>query len=217
MITQIYETQSADEARALVSLGVDHIGVLVGDGAFPREKTIGEAQGIFESVTRPASKCALTLSPNLDEILEIAHQLQPHILHIGTLPELISPQDLESIKAKFPKLLLMRSIPVVGSECIELARSYEGVADYLLLDTHQSGDSQIGATGLTHDWAISRKIVESIDVPVILAGGLGPDNVAEAIRIVRPAGVDSKTRTDVRGAHSKDLDLVGRFVENARA
>lgn len=63
-----------------------------------------------------------------------------------------------------------------------------------MLDGHFAGDRQIGALGVTHDCSISRKIVESARTAVIL--GLGSDNVVEAIRIVGPAGVDSKTRTD---------------------
>jgi phosphoribosylanthranilate isomerase len=100
---------------------------------------------------------------------------------------------------------------------IAIAQSYETVADFLLLDSHRLSDKQIGALGVTHDWNISRRIVELVKIPVILAGGLGPDNVSEAIKMVRPAGVDSKTRTDKEGSHAKDLDLVRRFVEAARA
>ena len=70
---------------------------------------------------------------------------------------------------------------------------------------------------MTHDWTISRRIVELVRTPVILAGGLGPDNVADAIRAVRPAGVDSKTKTDRDGSHAKDLGRVRRFRDAARA
>jgi phosphoribosylanthranilate isomerase len=111
----------------------------------------------------------------------------------------------------------MRSIPVFGEESIAIARSYEGVADFLLLDSYRSEDKQIGALGVTHDWNISRRIVDVTRVPIVLAGGLGPDNVAEAIRTVRPAGVDSKTRTDQDGSHAKNLERVRRFHEAARA
>ena len=113
-------------------------------------------------------------------------------------------------------MLLMRSIPVTGQASIALARGYEGIADFLLLDSHRASDRQIGALGVTHDWAISRRIVELVRTPVILAGGLGPDNVSEAIRTVRPAGVDSKTKTDRDGSHQKDLGRVRRFYEAAR-
>jgi phosphoribosylanthranilate isomerase len=88
----------------------------------------------------------------------------------------------------------------------------------LLLDSHRPGDIQIGALGTTHDWELDRKIVEAVSIPVIIAGGLGPDNVAEAIRTVRPAGVDSKTQTDREdGSHAKDLDKVRRFVNRAKS
>src|SRR5262245_58027969 len=89
-----------------------------------------------------------------------------------------------------------RHIPVVGDESIAIAKSYEGIADLLLLDSHRPGDTQIGALGVTHSWDLDRKIVERVDIPVLIAGGLGPDNVVDAIKAVRPAGVDSKTKTD---------------------
>src|SRR5204862_7553512 len=109
------------------------------------------------------------------------------------------------------------SIPIVGEQSIALAMSYLGIADFLLRDSYRAADRQIGALGVTHDWTISRRIVEQVRIPVILAGGLGPDNVADAIRAVRPAGVDSKTKTDRGGSHQKDLDRVRRFQEAAWA
>jgi phosphoribosylanthranilate isomerase len=111
----------------------------------------------------------------------------------------------------------MRSVPVYGEESIDIARTYEGIANYLLLDSHRPSDKQIGALGVPHDWSISRRIVEAVGTSVILAGGLDPDNVAQAIGVVRPAGVDSKTKTDREGSHAKDLERVRRFHEAARA
>jgi phosphoribosylanthranilate isomerase len=113
--------------------------------------------------------------------------------------------------------MIMRSVPVFGEESIAIAKSYHGIADFLLLDSHRPADRQIGALGVTHDWSISRRIVDLSSVPVILAGGLGPDNVADAIRKVGPAGVDSKTKTDCDESHAKDLERVCRFHEAARA
>ncbi len=121
------------------------------------------------------------------------------------------------LKSRLSGPLIMRSIPVVGETSITLARSYEGIADFLLLDSHRSSDRQVGALGVTHDWTISRRIVELVRTPVILAGGLGPDNVTQAIRAVRPAGVGSKTKTDQDGSHAKDLARVRRFHEAARS
>ena len=76
----------------------------------------------------------------------------------------------------------------------------------------------VGATGLTHDWSLSAQIVDEVQTPVILAGGLGPDNVAAAVRQVRPAGVDSETNTSrPDDRRRKDPDRVQRFVRLARA
>jgi phosphoribosylanthranilate isomerase len=143
--------------------------------------------------------------------------LRPSILHLGAAPELLSPEHVTLLRQRLPGCPIMRSIPVCGDDTIALAQTYNGLADYLLLDSHNPSDRQIGALGVTHDWSISRRIVEAVHTPVILAGGLGPDNVADAIRAVRPAGVDSKTKTDRDGSHAKDLDRVRRFHAAARA
>lgn len=71
--------------------------------------------------------------------------------------------------------------------------------------------------GETHDWGLSKKIVESVFIPVILAGGLGPDNVAEAISKVKPFGVDSKTKTDKDDGSGKDIEKVREFVKIVKA
>ena len=112
----------------------------------------------------------------------------------------------------------MRSIPVTGDESVSIARSYDGIADILLLDSHRLGDIQIGALGITHSWEIDKKIIDGVNIPVIITGGLGPDNVYAAIKAVRPAGVDSKTKTDKDdGSHTKDLLKVGQFIVRARS
>jgi len=90
------------------------------------------------------------------------------------------------------------------------------VADFLLLDSYDPGTQQFGALGRVHDWSLSRRIVDDVGIPVILAGGLGPENVAAAIAAVRPAGVDSKTRTDRLDGSGKDLAKVQAFVAAAK-
>lgn len=217
MLTQIYEVSTLEEARAISDIGVDHIGVLIGNGEFPRELAVEAAAKVAAAIVPPAKFSALFLTANLSLIERWARPLQPAIVHLGAAPELLSPNDAATLKAKLPGILLMRSIPVVGELSIKAACSYQGIADFLLLDSHRESDRQIGALGVTHDWSISRRIVEVVSTPVILAGGLGPGNVAEAGRVVRPAGVDSKTMTDLDGSHQKDLDRVRRFHEAAKA
>lgn len=218
MLIQIYEVSSPEEAHALGELGVDHIGVLVGDGAFPREQRLDRARLILSEVPSTSRRVALSLSADLRLIEKIIAELKPDIMHLGASTELLTPLAVKDLKARTETVPIMRSIPVTDEASVEIAQSYDGIADMLLLDSHRPGDSQIGALGATHSWEFDRKIVETVRIPVIIAGGLGPDNVAEAIAFVRPAGVDSKTRTDKDdGSHTKDLQKVRRFVERAKS
>ena len=218
MIIQIYEVTTPAEARALGAMGVDHIGVLVGDGSFPREQTIDKAGEIFAAIPSESKASLLSLSDDVDLIARITAALLPNILHLGAAPEHLSPAQLRTLKAEFPQVSLMRSIPVVDESSIALARSYDGIVDWLLLDSYESGDRQIGALGVTHNWELDRRIIESVRIPTIIAGGLGLENVQDAICVARPTGVDSKTKTDKNdGTHTKDLQKVLAFVTAARS
>ena len=216
MLTQIYEVSSAQEAAAISEMGVDHIGVLVGDGSFPREQPLASAVQIAAAIRPPSKFSALFLSADIPFVVRAIRELEPAIVHLGAAPELVTPEHMLGLKRVVADILLMRSVPVTGLESIEIDQRYEGIADYLLLDSYRAEDRQIGALGVTHDWSISRQIVERAQTPVILAGGLGPENVAEAIRVVGPAGVDSKTRTDLGDTHTKDLEKVRRFESAAK-
>src|SRR6476620_7627393 len=217
VIVQIYEISTPAEAHALGAMGVDHIGVLVGDGSFPREQTIERAREIFAAIPAGSKASALSLSHDVELITRLTAALMPAILHLGAAPQHLSPAQLRTLKAEFPNVALTRSIPVVDESSIALACSYDGIADWLLLDSYESGDRQVGALGVTHSWELDRRIIESVRIPTIIAGGLGPENVQEAIRVARPAGVDSKTKTDKSdGSHTKDLRKVSAFVKAAR-
>lgn len=217
MLVQIYEIGAPDEGAAVAAFGVDHVGVLVGAGGFPRERTAAEAREIFAALPARTRRVALALSPDIDAIGRVIEETAPDIIHVGAAAERFGPAESAELKRRYPGVKLMRSIPVVDDGSIAFARAHEGIADFLLLDSHAPGDAQIGALGRTHDWRISRRIVEAVAIPAILAGGLGPENVREAIRAVGPAGVDSKTKTDRAGSHAKDLAQVRAFVEAARA
>lgn len=216
MLVQIYEVQTPEEAAALARLGIDHIGVLVGDGVFPRELPTDRVRATFAATPPGTRRVALSLSVDAGKIARVIEETLPDIIHIGAALELFSVERTRELKAAFPRVQIMRSIPIIGAASIEWAKAYEGTADFLLLDSHNRGDRQIGGLGRTHDWSISRRIVEAVSVPVILAGGLDADNVGAAIAAVGPAGVDSKTKTDRAGGAGKDLDKVRRFIAAAK-
>jgi phosphoribosylanthranilate isomerase len=113
----------------------------------------------------------------------------------------------------------MKAIHVAGPESVEVALEFAAVAEIILLDTKVEGMPGVGATGVTHDWNISRQIVARIgeQAKVILAGGLNPQNVGPAIAAVRPWSVDSNTGTNLPGDPvAKDWDRVGEFVKQAK-
>jgi len=116
VIVQIYEVSTPAEAHALGAMGVDHIGVLVGEGSFPREQTIEKAREIFAAIPAGSKASALSLSQDVDLIVRLTAALMPAILHLGAAPPQLSP-------AQFPKVSLMRSIPVVDESSIALVRT----------------------------------------------------------------------------------------------
>src|SRR6516165_10380075 len=215
MLVQIFEVQTPEEAAALAGLGVDHIGVLVGDGAFPRELSIARTSAIFAAVPAGKKRVALSLSANLEEVIRVVAETRPDIVQVQAEID-FSVAMTRVLKMRYPQIPIMRAIPVIDETSIAIAASYKGVADFLLLDSYDPGTRQFGALGRVHDWSLSRRIVDEVGIPVILAGGLGPENVAAAIAAVRPAGVDSKTKTDRPGASGKDFAKVEAFVAAAK-
>jgi phosphoribosylanthranilate isomerase len=124
------------------------------------------------------------------------------------------------IRLLLPDMPIMQAIPVTSQAALQIARDFEPVSDYFILDSYSDQIGGIGAAGFTHDWSVSRAIVQQSSIPVILAGGLTADNVAEAIQAVKPWGVDSLTHTNLPlagGGFKKDIEKVRRFVTNAKA
>jgi phosphoribosylanthranilate isomerase len=115
-----------------------------------------------------------------------------------------------------PDVVLMPVIHVRDADSIVEAERLAPRVDAILLDSGNptAAVKELGGTGRVHDWRVSAALRARVDVPVLLAGGLDAGNVAEAIRTVRPFGVDvcSGVRTNGR----LDADKVRRFVEAAR-
>lgn len=125
----------------------------------------------------------------------------------------VIPSALKILKLRFPYLKLIKAIHVTDTESAEVAKEYEKVADAILLDSRT--EDRIGGTGQSHDWEISRKIVDVLSTPVILAGGLSPENVRKAIKKVRPYGVDANTH--LKGENGfKDRSRVRDFIRRAK-
>lgn len=219
MKIQIYTMQSVDEARAVIAQGVDHIGITPSDIGLPGEVDYATARAIVDAVGESAVCVALSVDSDLDAIVEMVHSVRPDILHLCGLENTLLPEAVGVLRERLPALPIMQAVSVAGPQAVDVALAYQDVADYLILDTQSPDIAGIGASGETHDWGISRQIVKQVKIPVILAGGLSPENLAEAIRVVRPWGVDSLTCTNEilpGGNFRKDIDRVRRFVQAAR-
>ncbi len=223
MKIQIYTMQTPEEALAIAGLGVDHVGITPGAYGLPGEVDFAVARAIVQTVRGRAASVALSVDPNLEAIVAMAQAVQPDILHLCGLAGAVPPAAVQTLRQRLPGLPIMQAISVGGAggraAALATALAYQDVADYLIIDTQAPDIAGIGASGKTHDWNTSRAIVQQARCPVILAGGLSPENVAEAIRVVQPWGVDSLTHTNrplAGGGFRKDLQRVAQFAAAAR-
>jgi len=211
--------QSVEEALHVIAQGVDHIGITPSHIGLPGEVDNVTARSIVDAVGETAVCVALTVDSDLDVIEAMVQAVQPDILHLCGLEDALPAEEVRMLRQRLPDLPIMQAISVAGPKAIDVALSYQDMAEYLILDTQAADIAGIGASGETHDWRISREIVRQVSVPVILAGGLSPENVAEAIRVVKPWGVDSLTHTNqpLPGDNfRKDIERVRGFVQAAQ-
>jgi len=216
---QIYTMQTVEEAIAVASLGVNHVGVTPANIDLPGEVPPERAAEICEAVQGLATSVALSVDADVHSIERMVRTVQPDVLHLCGTPGAVGPEAVADLRSSLPGVAIMQAIAVTGAEAVDLARSYEPVVDFLILDSVDAEIPGVGAAGVVHDWEVSAAIVREVGVPVILAGGLSPDNVADAIVAVNPWGVDSLTFTNQPtddGGFSKDLKRVGQFVAAAR-
>lgn len=219
MIIQIYAFTVIEEAVQAAELGVDQIGFVAGKyDLVPGELHFREARILRDALPAHTTAVALTMATDADEILRMVDAVQPNIVHISSDVEDVPESTLAELqKALPPSVKLMKALPVGGEESLVLAKRFEPFSDLFLLDTKVVNMPGVGATGHVHDWTISRRIVEEMNVPVILAGGLSAENVADSIRVVQPWGVDSNTHTNVLGdTVKKDMDRIAAFVAAVR-
>ena len=221
MKVQIYTLQSVEEALEVSSIGVQHIGITPSNIGLPGEISYEVAKSICNEVTE-VTKVALSVLSDLDEIVDMVMYVNPDILHLCGEPGEVNVKDIILLRDKLQNyernIPIMQAISVEDNSAIEFAKEYENVCEYFILDTSTTLVQGVGASGKVHDWKISKSIVDTVKVPVILAGGLSPDNVQEAIAKVNPWGVDSLTHTNrilEDGNFVKDIEKVKKFFVNA--
>jgi phosphoribosylanthranilate isomerase len=210
---QIAGVSSLEEAVQLERAGVDALGFTVRlpsgvhDGL-----TEAKARDIVAQLPPFVTTVAITYVGGAREAVELCRYLGVMALQLhGPFPT----GELRLIRAALPHLKLIRAVHVTGPEALAQARALERHVDAIILDTYDPETGRGGATGKTHDWDLSRAIVAAVSLPVILAGGLTPANVAEAIRHVRPWGVDVHTGVEDPDG-TRNLARMRAFVAQAK-
>lgn len=180
---------SSEEAALAVSAGASAIGLV---SSMPSGPGVIDDQLISEiaaTIPPPVATFLLTSFQNADAIVD-QHQL----CRTSTiqLVDSLGHAELYKLRTQLPGIKLVQVIHINGAESIEEARSVSHLVDALLLDSGNPNldVKKLGGTGRTHDWQLSRRINDEVDLPLFLAGGLNAANVADAIRIVQPFGVD---------------------------
>ncbi|KEI11514.1 N-(5'-phosphoribosyl)anthranilate isomerase [Clostridium novyi B str. ATCC 27606] len=221
MIKQIYSIIKFHEAVETMDAGADNIGLVpMQNAGIPAHRVpLDVVEQIFTEARKRGVTCvSIALSNIPEEIIEIAKESKPDILHVSGDKYAVTKEFAEEFRRQCPGIKLMQAVSVRGKESIDEAILYSKYVDYIILDTGLAADTGIGASGRTHDWNISEEIVKVVNIPVILAGGLGVDNVEAAIRKVKPYGVDSLTKTSIMGGNGhmrKDIAKVKEFCEIA--
>ncbi|MFQ6105511.1 MAG: phosphoribosylanthranilate isomerase [Candidatus Hydrothermarchaeaceae archaeon] len=208
VMVKICGNTSVKDALKCAELGADFIGTVVEVPVqTPRKVTADEAAEIVSAIQPPTGRIIVVILRDVEEAVMLYRKIQPDFIQL---------QGSESIK--FVKELrslipcnIIKTIHVGGEASIKEARKFSRCCDALLLDTPSV---QMGGSGVRHDWGISRRIAEKVRIPVILAGGLNPENVVDAIKEVHPYAVDVASGVESRG--KKDYKKVKKFIRNAK-
>ncbi len=201
---------TAEELALAVQAGADAVGLVSAMPSGPgviREEVIAE---LSSCVPPGVSTFLLTSLQEGKGIIDQHRRCQTSTLQ---LCDWVEPEVRSQLRAELPGVKLVQVIHVVGREAIDQAAAAEATADALLLDSGRPTDPQrsLGGTGQTHNWQISKLIRERATKPVYLAGGLNHTNIAEAIGVVQPFGVD--VCTGVRSQGRLDPRQLDAFIE----
>jgi phosphoribosylanthranilate isomerase len=214
-IIQIAGIVDTEEAKMLLEAGIDYLGFPLRLPVNKEDLSEEEAIEVIKIIHTPHQAVLITYLNQADEIISFCDKL---FVKIVQLHGSVSKDELEKIKTIRPDLGIIKSLVVTESNHSELENAVQIISpwvDAFITDTFDPITGASGATGKTHDWRISKKLVEISSKPVIIAGGLNPSNVKAAILATHPAGVDSHTGVEAPNGR-KDYDLISRFVKEAK-
>lgn len=212
-LVQVAGIHDLAEAEMLLESGVDLIGIPLRLPVNEEDLSEQEARAICNAL--PDQCCLITYQDSASEIMQFCEYMGASLIQLHGPVRL---ETLRELKSASPGLSIVKSLVIGRFPMQELMHQVEEFSPYLsafITDSYNPETGAEGATGLTHDWDLSRQLKESTEKPLILAGGLNPANVAEAIQAVHPWGVDVHTGVEEENGR-KCPRLVADFVKQAR-
>ena len=198
-----------------MNAGVHYLGFPLRLPVNREDLTEDEAADVIKTIQFPFRSVLITYLDNAEEIIKFCDKLNVNIVQLHGK---ISKEELQKTKELKPGLEIIKSLVVAANNYSELEKMVFTLSpwvDAFITDTFDPATGAEGATGKTHDWNISKKLVEISSRPVIIAGGLNAANVKKAIIEINPAGVDVHTGVENKSGR-KDPELVVKFVKQAQ-
>ena len=211
-IAGVIDQKEADE---LIACGATLLGFPLRLPVNSEDLSEAEAAAIIKGLADGIDAVLITYQNEAQDISNFCQEMGAKFIQLHGE---VSKQELEKLRLISPKLTIFKSL-VTGKysldELLQSVKLLSPFVDAFITDSFDSKTGATGATGKLHDWSISRALVIASPKPVILAGGLTPENVYEAIMTVKPAGVDTHTKVEAPDGR-KDLAKVKKFISESK-
>ena len=199
-----------EDLEAAATAGADAVGFVVGVASSPRNLSLTEAKKLIRQVPPFVKSVLVTVPSTLEELAMAFEKLNPDAIQIHRE----NLHAAASVRLKIPNTLLIVAVNTNLANALDVVSKASKIFDSVLLDSF--ADGRYGGTGIVHDWELSKRLKQAIHPkPLILAGGLNPDNVAEAVRTVEPYAVDVSSGVERQPGVKDKLKMI-EFVKNAK-
>ncbi len=196
----------SEDLQTAVDAGADAIGIISDVSVdTPREVSSERAAKLVSEAPPFVTTVLVTMPSNYAHAIELISEIEPDAIQLHGD---IRPGDLAYLRAKLENQILL----AVDAGDVSAAKSYDDMVDGFVVDSMDEDGG--GGTGRTHDWERTRAQTADLKSPVILAGGLTSDNVADAVHTADPFAVDVASGVEARGG-VKDPDAVASFIDRA--
>jgi phosphoribosylanthranilate isomerase len=199
-----------EDLEAAATAGADAVGFVVGVAPSPRNLSLANAEKLMRQVPPFVKTVLVTVPANIEELVATCRTLNPDAVQVHG----DNLQDISSVRDELPAKILIGALKAGSLDAVGNATEAAKPFDAVLLDSFVQGKH--GGTGVVHDWNVSLHVKHAVyPKPLILAGGLNPENVAEAVRTVEPYAVDVSSGVEQQ-LGIKDYQKMVEFVKNAK-